>query len=144
MFIPIKKKVNKMIKGKRLLLVLVIFFGVLAPFSVYGDEIQTEVIITIHDNEVLAFSATKSHWVSERTKSSEIITSNKAQGNIGIVLTSKRILGFSVITDRWTTEDLKMNEVPQEVTVEGNVATVVTSRRVIGFSAHTGRWIEAP
>ena len=126
------------------LFVFITVFTALSPCLIYSNEIYTEVIITVKDEKILAFSAYKNHWVSESIKLSERIISKRSQGNIGIVVTTKRILGFSVITDQWTTEGLKMNEEPGEIIVEGNVATINTNERVIGFSAHTGQWIEAP
>ena len=135
-----------MLYKKETRFVLIILFASLMPFSGYADEIEIEkeVIITVRDKKILAFSAYKSHWVSERMKVSEKVVSKKSEGNIGVVVTTDRLLAFSVFTDRWTVENLKMNEEPEEVMVEGNVATIITNQRAIGFSAHTGKWIEAP
>lgn len=119
-------------------------FTVLSPFLSFSNDIDTEVIITVKDEKILAFSAYKSHWISKSIKLSERIISKKSHGNVGIVVTTKRILGFSVITDQWTTKNLKINEELEEITVEGNVATVETNERALGFSAHNGQWIEAP
>lgn len=120
------------------------FFTALFPLTSYSNDFFTEVIVTVKDEKIMAFSASKSNWVSTNVKLSERIISKKSQGNVGIVVTTKRILGFSVLTNRWTYDNLKMNEEPNEIMVEGNVATIETNERVIGFSAHTGQWIEAP
>ncbi len=127
-----------------LFLFLTMFFTALFPLTSYSNDIFTEVIITVKDDKIMAFSAAKSNWVSTRIKLSERVLSKKSQGNVGIVVTNKRIVGFSVLTGQWTSENLKMNEEPTEISVEGNVATIETNERVVGFSAHTGQWIEAP
>ena len=124
--------------------VLMMLCFAMSSFSSYQTEIATEVIVTVQDDQILAFSAYKNHWVAETIKLTERVLRKKSQGNIGIVVTTKRILGFSVITDKWTSENLKINEIIEEITVEGNVATMQTDQRVIGFSAHTGEWTEAP
>jgi len=129
---------------KLLLFVFIAFFTAPSSFASNTDLIRTEVIITVQDDDILAFSAYKNHWVSESFKPMEKIISKKTKGNIGIVVTTKRILGFSVITDKWTYENLKINEKPEELMVEGNVATIKTNTRVMGFSAHNGQWVEAP
>ena len=130
---------------------MALFFALLSSLSVYAkggsnysDDIATEVIVTIQDDKILAFSAYSDHWVSEDIKLTERVLRKKSRGNIGIVVTTKRILGFSVITEEWTPENLKINEIIEEIKVEGNVATMKTDVRVIGFSAHTGKWTEAP
>lgn len=125
-------------------IIFMTLFFAMSSFSSYPKEIATEVIVTVQDDKILAFSAYKNHWVSENVRLTEKVLRKKSQGNIGIVITTKRILGFSVITDQWTSENLKINEIIEEITVEGNVATMKTDIRVIGFSAHTGEWIEAP
>lgn len=38
----------------------------LLPFVTFSNEIYTEVILTIKDEKILAFSAHKNHWVSEK------------------------------------------------------------------------------
>ena len=126
------------------LMAFITLFATLFPFPSYSNEIETEVIITVKDDKILAFSAFKNHWVPININLAERILKKRAQGNIGIVVTNRRILGFSVLTDEWTVDTLKMNENPEEIMVEGNVATITTNERVIGFSAHTGQWIEAP
>jgi hypothetical protein len=140
-------------KNISLILFVALLFALLAPFSVYStskggsyhsDDIATEVIVTIQDDKILAFSAYSGNWVAEDIKLTERVLRKKSQGNIGIVVTTKRILGFSVITEEWTPENLKINEIIEEIKVEGNVATMKTDVRVIGFSAHTGKWTEAP
>ena len=125
-------------------IVFMALFFAMSSFSCYSKDIATEVIITVQDDKILAFSAYKDHWVPENIRLTERVLRKKSQGNIGIVVTTKRILGFSVITDQWTAENLKINEIIEEITVEGNVATMKTDVRVIGFSAHTGQWTEAP
>ena len=129
---------------ERVLFCFVVFLTVLAPFSSYSNETTTEVILTVKEGKILAFSAYKSHWVPVSLMLTERVIEKKSQGNIGIVVTNKRMLGFSVLLDQWTSEDLKMNEHFEEVTVEGNVAIVRTGSRIIGYSAHTGQWAEAP
>ena len=134
-----------------IMLVMVFCIALLPCSLVYSkggsnnsNEIATEVIVTIQDDKILAFSAFSDHWVSEDIKLTERVMRKKSQGNIGIVVTTKRILGFSVITEKWTSENLKINEIIEEIKVEGNVATMKTDVRVVGFSAHTGLWTEAP
>jgi len=138
-------------KNISLIVFVALCFALLASFSVYSkggsyhsDDIATEVIVTIQDDKILAFSAYSGNWVAEDIKLTERVLRKKSQGNIGIVVTTKRILGFSVITEEWTPENLKINEIIEEIKVEGNVATMKTDVRVIGFSAHTGKWTEAP
>jgi len=133
-----------MLYKKLTLFVFVTLFTAFFPFSGYSDEINTEVIITVQDDQILAFSAYKNHWVPIKIMLAERVIEKESQGNIGIAVTRKRIFGFSVITDQWTTENLAMNEEPEEIIVEGNVATIKTNKRVIGFNAHSGQWIEAP
>jgi len=133
----------KTIKTISFFVTMMLCFAV-PSLSSYPTEIATEVIVTIQDDKILAFSAYKNHWVLENIRLTERVLRKKSQGNIGIVVTTKRILGFSVITDKWTAENLKINEIIEEITVEGNVATMQTDLRVIGFSAHTGQWTEAP
>ena len=108
------------------------------------SESDTEVIVTIKKNELLAFSTKTESWFPINIKMSEKVIGRKTIGNIGIVVTSKRILGFSALTGKWTSEKISMNEELIEIIVEGNVASIKTNQRVVGYSAHTGRWIEAP
>ena len=123
---------------------LAVILAVLASIPASADDIMTEVIITVQDDAILAFSAYKSEWVAEDLKLSEIVVSKQSKGNGGTVITSKRILGFSALANRWRSVTLRMNEQVNEMIVEGNAATVRTNMRIFGFSAHTGRWIEGP
>jgi hypothetical protein len=129
---------------KILYIVFMVLFLAVSPVSSPANKIEAEVILTVQDDKILAFSAYKNHWVPENIRLSERVLRKKSQGNVGIVITTKRILGFSVLTDQWTSEDLKLNEIIEEIKVEGNVAIMNTDLRVIGFSAHTGQWTEAP
>jgi hypothetical protein len=135
---------TKMLHKTKQIIFFTLFFTAFLPFEGYSHEIDTEVIIAVKDDKILAFSAAKDRWSHKNLRSKEKVVSKKAHGNIGIVVTTKQILGFSVITDHWTTKDLKIDEELEEIMVEGNVATVITDQRVIAFSAHNGQWQEAP
>jgi len=135
---------TKMLHKAKAIIFFTILFAAFLPFAGYSHEIETEVIIAVKDDKILAFSAVKNRWVHKSLRSSEKVVSKKAHGNIGIIVTTKQILGFSVITDHWTTKDLKIDEELEEIMVEGNVATVITDQRVIAFSAHNGQWKDAP
>lgn len=141
----ITSKMKNIIPFRRIsVLVCLTLFTALPSLYSSASEIETEVLIMVQDEEVLAFSAYKSHWVPVDIRLAERILEKRSQGNIGIVVTTKRILGFSALTDQWTINDLKMNEEVEEINVEGNAATIKTNKKVIGYSAHTGSWIEAP
>jgi hypothetical protein len=135
---------TEMLQKTENIILFTILFAAFLPFKGYSHEIDTEVIIAVKDDKILAFSAVKNRWVHKSLRSSEKVVSKKAHGNIGIVVTTKQILGFSVITDHWTTKDLKIDEELEEIMVEGNVATVITDKRVIAYSALNDQWQEAP
>jgi len=110
----------------------------------FSDGYITQVLVTVKDDKLLAFSAYGNNWVEQRLFLKETVVSKKSVGNLAVVVTDKRLVGFSVFTNRWRVEDLKLDETVEDVTVEGNAAIVTTTKRVLGFNARTGNWLETP
>lgn len=120
----------------------IIVLLLVTPFTATAEDVLSEVLVSIRNDEVLAFSGPKNSWISHSLKHSERVL-KKSQGNVAVVITDRRILGFSVFSEKWNDVSLMMNEALKEVQAEGNVATVMTDQRVFGFNAHTGEWVEA-
>lgn len=108
-----------------------------------GDDI-TQVLVTVKDDKLLAFSAYGNNWVAQKLYLKETVQSKDSEGNLAIVVTDKRLVGFSIFTNRWRVEDLKLDEIVENVALEGNAAIVTTNKRVLGFNARSGNWLETP
>lgn len=108
-----------------------------------AEDENTEVLVVIKPNEILAFMGPKNEWVSKSLTQNERNIKKRSSGNVAVVVTNERIFGFSVIQEKWDVISLLMNESPKEIQAEGNVATVMTGQRIFGFSAHAGNWVEA-
>ncbi len=125
------------------ILVPIFLIILVSTVSASENDTFTEVLLVIKNDEIIAFSALKSNWVSIKLRQYEAVISSQSKGNVAVVFTSDHILGFSVFTNFWNTESLRLKEKLVEIQVDGNVETVVTNQRIFGFSAHSGRWIEA-
>ncbi len=129
--------INKVVIKTALLLLLSTVLATVA----FSETIETEVLVTVSNDKLLAFSASSNAWVSVDLALKERVISKQAAGNVCVAITSSRILGFSAFTNRWESRDIKKGETIDEVSVEGNAAVVTTNLRVMGFNAHSGSWL---
>lgn len=118
--------------------------GAVLVGAVWAGDYITQVLVTVKDDKLMAFSAYANNWVRYNLYLKENVVSKNADGNLAVVVTNKRLVAFSVFTNRWEVEDLKLDETVQDIQVEGNAAVVTTNKRVMGFNAHSGHWLETP
>ncbi len=105
-----------------------------------STEVTDEIYLLVRGEELLAFSAVKDVWVTQKLRPNEEVLKSTYSGHVAIVFTSLRILGFSGLVSEWNAADLMVGESMVSIDASGNVGAVVTNRRALGFSARTGQW----
>lgn len=122
--------------GSALLLALLCILHV---GSAYAQSRQTDVMVTVANNKVVALPAAGS-VVEESLGVNETIVTTAARGPAGFAQTSSRLLGFSTSLRRWTEVRVDVGESVERHRVLPRALVVQTNRRVYGFQESRGHW----